>query len=506
MGDKRMRFKYVPVLALFFLCLLITGCRRESGSSSDRNSPENIETLKRRLSLRIETEPRTNGTISRGTFSVFENRKAGKGRMIRLSVIILHTVHPQPEADPVFVIAGGPGYDVTDRESTYIDSWLRDKRDIVLVSLRGSGGNNRLDCRGAGRDDDLQSYLNSMFNEDAFRAGLEELRHKYDLSQYSTFHAVDDLNELRRAIGYSRINIFADSWGTRTALVYMKRHTESVRCAVFDAIVPTAFRNPLYHSPSAQSALDLLFAECANDPACSAAYPYLEDKFQSVLMRLEESPVDVTISHPVTQKRVQVRLNRDAFAEALRTMLYYVPSNRQVPYLIHRAFEGDFEPFAQMGVESNRRVRMTLALGLLACVTCTEDVTRIDRGEIPSVTGNCFLKDTRIMEQIAICDFWPQTDVPDDYGNPISVDIPILMFSGSQDPVIPPHWGEEAARDLPNSLHLIIPGAHRVAGLCVDSIRQQFLDNPSIHDLDISCTEAIHMAPFRTPRPERRPK
>ncbi|MCJ7679987.1 MAG: alpha/beta hydrolase [Candidatus Aminicenantes bacterium] len=500
-----MTFKYLPILTLAGLCLLFAGCRKESGSPSVQNSPENIETLKRRLSLRDETEPRTNGTTSRGTFSVFENRTARKGRMIRLSVVILHAIHPRPLADPVFVIAGGPGYDVTDRESTYVDSWIRNMRDVVLVSLRGSGGNNRLDCRGTGRDDDLQSYLDSMLDGEAFRSCLDDLRHKYDLSQYSTFQAVDDLNEVRRALGYSLINIFADSWGTRTALVYMKRHTESVRCAVFDAVAPTAFRNPLYHSPSAQSALELLFAECANDPACSAAYPQLQDKFQAVLERLEDSPVDVTISHPVSQKRVQVRLNREAFAVALRTMLYYLPSNRQVPYLIHRAFEGDFEPFAQMGVESNRRVRRTLALGLLACVTCTEDVTRIDPGEINSVTGNSFLKDTRIREQMAICDFWPRTKVPDDFGDPISIDVPILMFSGSQDPVIPPQWGEEAARHLPNSLHLIIPGAHRVAGLCVDSLRQQFLENPSIHNLDISCTETIQMSPFRTPRSERSP-
>jgi len=57
--------------------------------------------------------------------------------------------------------------------------------------------------------------------------------------------------------------------------------------------------------------------------------------------------------------------------------------------------------------------------------------------------------------------------VPADYGDPISVDLPVLMFSGSQDPVIPPQWGEEAARHLPNSLHLTFPAAHRVAGPCV---------------------------------------
>ena len=48
---------------------------------------------------------------------------------------------------------------------------------------------------------------------------------------------------------------------------------------------------------------------------------------------------------------------------------------------------------------------------------------------------------------------------------PVSVEAPVLLFSGTLDPVTGPRWGERAAAHLPNSLHLVVPGAHGVDGV-----------------------------------------
>lgn len=194
------------------------------------------------------------------------------------------------------------------------------------------------------------------------------------------------------------------------------------------------------------------------------------------------------------------RISRGTFAEAVRTMMYYRPYNRRIPYLIHRAFEGDFEPFAQLGTESNRGIRRLLALGMLLSVTCAEDLARITEEEIIEVTGGTFLRDNRVRQQKAVCEFWPKSELPDNYGDPVSVDVPVLLLSGTLDPMTPPRWGEKAASHLPQSLHLVVPGVHGVGGECIRTIQQQFLETGSVKDLDISCVESMKMPPFRIPK------
>ncbi len=223
-----------------------------------------------RLDLRTEEEPGTGLRISRGTFAVYEDREARSGRMIHLGVVILHAKGPNRKPDPVFPFAGGPGRDVTTTEAGYRDSWMRDERDIVLVAQRGTGGDNKLDCPKAADDGNIQGYLEPLFRTDLFRDCREELSKKFDLTKYSTELAADDVNDLCRALGYDTINVMGGSYGTRMALVYMRRHPETVRTAVLNGVAPIAFRNPLYHAPNFHEAIRALFAECANDPECRA--------------------------------------------------------------------------------------------------------------------------------------------------------------------------------------------------------------------------------------------
>jgi len=487
------------VLILVSFSLLVT-CGKSYQETTSKTPAVDIAILKSRLALETEIDPKTQTKTSNGTFAVFEDRNSQSGRMIHLNVIILHATEKEKAQDPLFALAGGPGADVTGYASRYKSSWIRKKRDIVLVSQRGTSGDNKLDCQLPASDDNLQGYLDPLFNLEAFRACMQELQKNYDLKQYSTCSAADDLNEIRQALGYDTINLMGGSYGTRMALVYMRQHPETVRTAVLNGVAPIAFKNPLFHAPNAEESIRLLMARCANDPKCSAAYPNLEDEFHIILDRLKKEPADVTITHPETKERVPVKLHKAAFAEGLRTMMYGGRSIRQVPYLIHRAFEGDYEPFAQRGMESNRGIRQLLAVGMLLCVTCAEDLARISEEEIVQFTSDTFIGDGRVRQQKAVCEFWPKSDIPDNYGDPVSVDVQTLLLSGTLDPVTPPRWGEEAASHLTNSLHLVVPGAHGVGGSCVRKIQEQFLESGTIENLDISCTDKLKPVRFRVPK------
>jgi pimeloyl-ACP methyl ester carboxylesterase len=457
-----------------------------------------VETLRSRLVLTTEEEPGTGLRTSRGTFAVYEDREARSGRMIHLDVVILHAKGPAVRPDPLFPFAGGPGQDVTTMAARYRDSWMRDGRDIVLVSQRGTGGDNRLDCPKAADDGNIQGYLDPLFRTVLFRECLAELGERFDLTKYSTDLAADDVDDLRRALGYDRINVTGGSYGTRMALVYMRRHPETVRTAILNGVAPVAFRNPLFHSPNFHEAVRALFAECTDDPECRAAFPDLEDEYLAILRRLETETAVVTIRHPVTSEPVEVRLSKDSFLEGLRVSMYSGARSRDVPLLLHRAFEGDLRAFAEVALESERGIRKILALGMLLCVTCAEDLDRITEEDIAEFAAWTDAGDSRVRAQKAVCEFWPRSDIGPEYGEPVSVDIPTLLLSGNLDPVTPPKWGEETASHLSRSRHLVVPGSHGVGGDCLMSIQRAFLDSGSVEGLDVSCTEALKPGRFRT--------
>ena len=491
------KFKIIAVVcSLFFIFMVFQGAVcKETGRETE--SPSDLESLRSRLSLETEIDPEADLKISKGTFAVYEDRESRTGRIIHLSVIVLHAKTENPRPDPIFILAGGPGADVTQRETSLKTSWYLEDRDVVLVSQRGTGGDNKLDCVLAANDENVQSYLDPLFEPAAFRTCLEELEKKYDLTKYSTCLAADDLNDVRLALGYEKINLTGTSYGTRMALVYMRRHPETVRTAILNGVVPIAFKNPLFHAPAAQEALGRLFKECENDPECHKAFPQIEEEFNSILKRLDEDPVEVIVDHPATKKQTSIRLDRAAFSEALRTMMYDLNSSIEVPFLIHEAYKGDFIPFAETGIESSRGIRRSLAVAMLLCVTCAEDLARISEQEIIDATYGTYLGDGRVRQQMAICEFWPRSIIPKEYGEPVRLNIPVLVLSGTLDPVTPPQWGAEAASHLSSSLHLIVPGSHGVGGKCIRAIQEQFLDLGSVNELDVSCTENMRLPSFK---------
>ena len=74
-------------------------------------------------------------------------------------------------------------------------------------------------------------------------------RKNIDLSQYTTPNFADDIDEVRGAMGYDKININAGSFGTYAAQIYMRRHGEHVRSAYLSSPVTLPDRVPLYSRP-----------------------------------------------------------------------------------------------------------------------------------------------------------------------------------------------------------------------------------------------------------------
>ncbi len=113
-------------------------------------------------------------------------------------------------------------------------------------------------------------------------AALERLRQCLaklpgDPRLYTTTIAMDDQDEVRAFLGYDKVNLYGGSYGTRAALVYLKRHPEHVRAVVLDGVAPTDMSLPVFAARDAQRSLDKMLVDCERDAACKEAYPGLSN-------------------------------------------------------------------------------------------------------------------------------------------------------------------------------------------------------------------------------------
>lgn len=444
--------------------------------------------------------PRVAETLRCGTLEVPENRQAPRGRSIGLRVVVVPAKEPSAGAAPLFHLEGGPGIAATMMAPFYaveVPDYRR-RRDVVLVDRRGTGGSNALECPG----DDNRSRLEQMYSAKELADCRRSLEARADLTQYTTDAAADDLDEVRAGLGYETVDLFGLSYGTRLALVYMRRHPDHVRSAVLMGPAPTDLAMPLHHAPDGQRALELMFADCAGDAGCARAYPRLKEELAAVLDRLDRAPAAVTLPDPRSGRAATYHLTRGGFAEQVRSRLYAPASRAGVPLAIDAASRGDFGPFLEPLRAGG--VGPPIADGLYLSVTCAEDVPFIDPVEAERLAAGTALGMYRVREQRAACAEWPQAHVPADFRDPVESKAPTLILSGERDPVTPPRLGEEVVRHLANGRHVVIPqGAHVPDGIepvaCLDGVMLRFFADPWAKDLDTACLNSMRPQPFVLP-------
>jgi len=441
------------------------------------------------------TLPDRGGKALCGTYEVFENRETRSGRKLSLRIVLLPATGPTRAPDPIFFLSGGPGEGAAEGAADLARSPMRTLRDIVFVDTRGTGRSNPLSCHIWGDG----TRLDHIFPLDAVIACRDELRKKADLTRYTTAAAMDDVEEVRRHLGYGPVNLVGGSYGTYAAQIFLVRHPDAVRSVVLSGVAKPGDPNPLHHARNAQHALELLARDCAAEPACHAAFPRFQEELSAVLDQLARKPVRVQVTHPETRKPVTVLLTRSAAADTLRFALYNPSEARSVPLKVHLAARGDYRQLASTAVGLRAILQQDLALGLLFSVTCAEDLPRIDPREIPAATQGTFYGDDRVREQLAVCAIWPHAPLPPGSGDLVHSDVPTLLLSGERDPVTPPADAAQVAKGFTHGLWILIPhGTHNAAGDCEDRVIAAFVNRGSAEGLDASCLKKAQAMPFLT--------
>ena len=475
------------------LCAIATAFSLGCGRTSDRTqsseavlqSGDMVGARPHLTSCRVDG---VHGDARCGWYTVWENRASHQGRRIALKVVVLparNAAARQP--DPIFILTGGPGIGVaTEAGTANLVGAARDERDVVLVDQRGTGASAPLGCDLYGRG--FAPYLGDRFPVAAVRHCRDSLAQHADLTQYTSSIAADDLDDLRAALGYDKIDVVGFSYGSKLALVYLRQHPTRVRRAVIDGVITTAYTTPLPGAAAGARALRAVFADCAAQARCASAYPRLEAELRAVVTRLDSAPAPVTLNEDVGLGRERAVLTRRTFLNGLWSHLYTATDAREIPRMIHRAAQGDFT-FAAREIDQFNAIRWPrFSVGAMLAILCTEDVPFIAKADVARAESGELLGAPLSRELIDACEGWPRGTLPPGYRDAVRSDVPTLVLAGALDPISPPEWAASAARSLTRNTLIVRPGAGHLDGDdCTRRLIAEFMARANPDGMDVSC-------------------
>lgn len=381
-----------------------------------------------------------------GTLIVPENRADPDTRLIALPVIRLNAASDTP-AEPVFWVAGGPGQ--PNRTSYSIDG-LTDNHDFVMVGYRAAEGQVVLECPEISKAiSNAPGTLLSPESLAAYTAGSAQCAERLesegiDLAGYTITETIDDMEDARRALGYDKINLYGDSYGTRVQQIYAWRYPESLNRVMMVAVNPPGH---LIWDPSVVDAQIADYAElCARDAACSARTDDLVATIREVSENIPGRWMGIAIDIDGVQLMTKIMFN-----ESIQQPGVPVPlSGPAAVDLWLDAAEGDYSGMAMISLTKNMFLPNLFTWGhFLSMGGSVEDYRDA------SLDYKAFLNPPDALIGAPMSRFvygftqgWPAHTIDEEYFEVQPSDVEILLVNGSIDFSTPPQFA--AAELLPH--------------------------------------------------------
>lgn len=419
---------------------------------------------------------------------------------IDLAIAKIPALNRKPAASAFTFIAGGPGQSSLQgyvSQSAVFDRILRE-HDVILLDQRGTGSSSRQQC---------ESYQDAEFKDatvwsaEMSRKAALMCAHELgeDVAFYTTSTAVQDLEQLRQAMGYQQLDVYGVSYGTRVAQHYLRRYPQFTRTVILDGVVPVNLSLGPTIATDAQHALQMVFDRCANEVGCKNEFGDIAEKFSALRKKLDNAVVEVAMPDPLSGEPGTHRFGPNELGAAIRLMSYSPEMVSLMPLMIHQASMGNFRPLTAQAIQNIDLLEDMLAYGMHNTVVCAEDVPFFDKSAIDTeALTQTYMGDVAYQGLVETCKVWPSGPIDDDFKQPFESAIPVLLLSGESDPVTPPANAEIAAAYLGNTLSLVVAGqGHNVGPIgCLPKLMSQFVIAGNFQELETSCVDIQQARPF----------
>lgn len=479
------RRRLYNVAGIAFAILMITTC------SPIRAAVESQGTRMHDCQLPNVSRPTLCGAVS-----VLEDPEQPNGKTLSIHFAIVKASSGHSRPDPIVVLMGGPGEEAIAAAADYTDEFktLLDDRDLLLIDQRLTGQSATVRCRlfsPLSASENLHDYLPLP----EVKRCKELLEPSTDLRRYTYPYFARDLEQLRQALGYGPVNLFSGSYGTRAAQAFIRRYPHSIRTNYLGSPVPIDADNPLGYAKTEDAALARTFINCEIDAACHAAFPNIRDEFKAIVARLDGGGVHVSVPGS-TEKTT---LSRGRVIEWFRSNLYRPKDAASIPWLIHRAFGGDWTSIVEGIVSGRRDADDDVSWGLFLSVTCSEDLPFITESMILAETKGAALSDYRIRQQQKACGIWPKAALSKADREPIQSDIPTLIVTGDQDGGTPLSFSERVAPGFTHHVTIVARGqGHTEWSECLAGLYSRLVIDGSVDQLKGADCPVVPLPPFKT--------
>lgn len=378
-----------------------------------------------------------------GTLVVPENRADPAARLIALPVKRIRSSN-STAAEPIFYLAGGPG---SSNLNFTPPVWLLADHDVVLVGYRGVDGTPKLDCPEVaramkGRDGDLlgPAALDALGVALAACAGRLQAE-GVDLQGYTIPEVVEDMESARKALGYARIHLLSESYGTRVAQIYAYLHPDRLRRSAMIGV------NPPGHFIWQPEVVDAQLADYANlwKQAAGPAAPDL----LAAMRRVNTNMPTRWLLLPIDPGKVKLV----AFA-----LLYHRTTAPIVFDAYLSAAQGDSSGLALMSLAYDFILPNLMTWGEFFAIGCSADYEpgRDYRAELTTPEAVLGAPMSLLIWGSA-GNHWPLSLMADDYRRVYPTDVETLLVSGSVDFATPAQFAEqELLPALHKGRHIVI--------------------------------------------------
>lgn len=450
-------------------------------------------------------------TMTCGYLTVPENRSNPDGKAIKIFVAKAPATSAAPAADPLVVLDGGPGGAGSISYAAMTGAGVNADRDVYFVDQRGTlHSDPLLNCP---EYDTVANELASMpFSSDAATAkdlmAVQSCHDRWaaagvDLSAYNTAENAADIADLRVALGIEAWDVYGVSYGTKLAAVLLRDHPEGIRSVVLDSVSPPNFNIVENWWSAPADSFQAIFAACAAQPACAAAYPSLETDFYDTVNRLTSSPAVVETTGP---DGAPLSLNIDGFVLAYAIIMTTERHDAAgVPKMIADAAARRYADVAAATVEFMTPASIVGAAGygLAFGVFCSEsaDLTTEAatsahaKAVLPQFPDQVLKIQPKQGRLFAQCPIWDVAPADASMMDPVVSDVPVLIMEGDFDGATAPEWVDLVTPGLSRSQVVRFPfTGHATLNKsdCARDVMNAFLADPT-QPVDSSCTTSIQL-------------
>ncbi len=395
-----------------------------------------------------------------GRIRVPERHGVPDGPALELAFVRYRTSHPQP-GPPIFFLAGGPGgsgVEFCALTATHPQLRLLEHCDVIGVDQRGTGRsvpNLMIDTgttvrlpldRQVERAEEIVALIGAIDHcvDDWRGQGV-------DLAAFNSVESADDIDAVRRALGYDQIMLFGTSYGAHLAIAYLRRHAAHVSRAIMTKVEGP---NHTWKLPSTvQRHLRRLHERVAIDPVTSQHVPDLIGLIRKLLHQLQTAPVTVALRDG--DETVEVTLGPHDLRVEISRALSETPTIAKLPAQLHRYATGDWTQLAER-VREYRRIAPRAMTFMMDCASgaTAERLARI-QGES---RDEAYLLGDAINAPFApeMCEACGNPDLGDEFRGPLRCDVPVLFVSGTLDVRTPPENVEEIRDGFLRHAHIVV--------------------------------------------------